>query len=104
MSTYVGSEVSTIIPGAESERTERELKFSYSTAAYDSYAKEGFESPDEAHRPDKWEVRFLSAVDLGKGKVKSRITRMFRIRAIDYSSVKNASREYLYYETERRVF
>ncbi len=96
----MSGEVSSIVPGQEAERSKRELKFSYSTAAYDSFAKEGFEAPDLNHRPDKWEQRFLSAVDPGKGKVKVRIPRMFRIRAIDYSTEKNESKQYLYYETE----
>ncbi len=95
----MSGEVSSIVPGQE-ERSKKELKFSYSTAAYDSYVKEGFEAPDVDHRPDKWEYRFLAAVDPGKGKVKVRITRMFRIRAIDYSTEKNESKDYLYYETE----
>ncbi len=96
----MSGEVSSIVPGQEAERSKKELRFSYSTAAYDSYIKEGFEAPDLDHRPDKWENRFLVSVDPGKGKVKVRITRMFRIKAIDYSSEKNESKEYLYYETE----
>ncbi len=92
-------EISTIIPGHEAERSKRELKFTYSTAEFDSYQKEGFEAPDLDHRPDKFEYHFLAQVDPGKGKIKVRIPRMFRIRAIDYSSEKNESREYLYYET-----
>ncbi len=54
----MSGEVSTIIPGAEEEKSKKELKFSYSTAAYESYVKEGFEAPDVDHRPDKWEYRF----------------------------------------------
>ncbi len=77
----MSGEVSSIVPGQE-ERSKKELRFTYSTAAYDSFVKEGFEAPDIDHRPDKWEYRFLAQVDPGKGKVKVRITRMFRIRAI----------------------
>ncbi len=45
-------------------------------------------------------ISLLAQVDPGKGKVKVRITKMFRIRAIDYSTEKNESKDYLYYETE----
>ncbi len=79
------------------------MKFKYDTSAYDSFAKNGLESPNAYRRPDKWEVRFLSAVDPTKGKVKVRITRMFRIRAIDYDDERQQSKEYLYYETEWRA-
>ncbi len=77
----MSGEISSIVPGQEAESSKKELRFSYSTAAYDSFAKEGFEAPDVDHRPDKWEQRFLSAVDPGKGKVKVRITRCFRIKS-----------------------
>jgi hypothetical protein len=42
----VGRTVPSFRIAAEIERSKKELKFSYSTVAYDSYAKEGFELPD----------------------------------------------------------
>jgi hypothetical protein len=98
----VGTEVSSIKPEIEGKPV-RELKFKYDTAAYDSYSKQGFEPPDLNYRPDKFEVRFLSAADPSKEKVKVRITRMFRLKAIDYESEKHENKEYLYYETEWRA-
>ena len=100
MSYSAGHEVSSIKPGPQEERSKRELKFKYNMAAYESFAKQGFESPEYYNRPDKWEFEFISKVDPGKGPVKTRVTRMFRIRAIDYDSEKHETKEYLYYETE----
>jgi hypothetical protein len=91
----VGRTVPSFRIAAEIERSKKELKFSYSTVAYDSYAKEGFELPDMWHT-DKWEDRFLSEVDPGKGKVRVRVTRMIRCLATDYSSETHENKEYLY--------
>lgn len=104
MSRYAGHEISSIKPGREEElRKRRELKFKYDALEYESYAKHGFQAPDVDHRSDKWEIRFLSAVDPTKGPVKVRITKMFRIRAVDYDSQDHETKEYLYYETEWRA-
>lgn len=96
----MSAEISSIkptIPGVTPDKPE--LKFTYSTDAYDSYVKEGFEPPEYFRRPDKYELRFLSAVDLTKGKVKVEITRMFRVRAQDFSSDKKEFKEYLLWES-----
>jgi len=75
------------------------IKFKYSTAAYDSFAKEGFTPPEQQYRADKREMQFLSQVDISKGKIKVKITRMFRLKAIDYSTENEESKEYLYFES-----
>jgi hypothetical protein len=82
------------LPGQTAEP--QQLKFTYSTDAFDSYVKEGFEPPEPWRRPDKFELKFLSQVDLTKGKIKVEVTRMFRVRAQDYSSDKREFKEYLY--------
>jgi hypothetical protein len=56
------------VPGQTAEP--QQLKFTYSTDAYDSYMKEGLTPPDAWKRPDKFELAFLSQVDLSKGKIK----------------------------------
>lgn len=97
MSYAAGHEISSITPEIE-ERTKKELRFKYDMTAYESFAKQGFESPLYYDRPDKWEFEFLSKVDPSKGPVKVRVTRMFRIRDVDNDDGK--TKEYLYYETE----
>jgi hypothetical protein len=95
----VGKEISSIEPNTP-QRSKKEVRFSYDTSEYDSYAKQGFQPPDVFDRTDKWEVQFLTAMDAGKGPVKVRITRMFRCKAVDYSSEKEERKEYLYWESE----
>jgi hypothetical protein len=74
------------------------IKFHYSTLAYDSYAKEGFTPPGEWDRPDFRERDFLGRVNIDYGPIKVRITRMFRLKAIDYSTDKQLRKEYLYFD------
>ena len=89
-------EISSIKPNLPEVTQEKpELKFTFSTDAYDSYVKEGFAPPEHNRRPDKFELRFLAGVDLTKGKVKVEITRMFRVRAQDFASEKREFKEYL---------
>jgi hypothetical protein len=103
ISSRTGAERSSIkpnVPGAfQDGRERRELKFSYSTAGYDSYIKEGFTPPETHKRPDKFEYRFLNQVDIDQGKVKVEVTRMFRLRGIDYSTEKREKKEYLLFES-----
>lgn len=73
------------LPGTE-QIDKPDLKFSFSTEAYDSYVKEGFEPPGPFYRPDKFELRFLNKVDITKGKIKVEITKLVRVREKDYSS------------------
>src|SRR5438093_4131226 len=94
------SERSSIKPNLPGQTTEQQqLKFTYSTDAFDSYVKEGFEPPEAWRRPDKFELRFLSQVDLTKGKIKVEITRMVRLKAQDFSSDKHEFKEYLIWES-----
>ena len=97
------TEISSIrpnVPGAFNDgRERREIKFSYSTAGFDSYTKEGFQPPEEHKRPDKWEHRFLNKVDIDQGKIKAQITRMFRLRATDWSTDKREKKDYLLWES-----
>jgi hypothetical protein len=101
MAWYDGPQISSIVPEEEKQRAKKftDLRFKYDTSEYDSYVKNGLEPPDIDHRPDKFEFRFLNQVDTDKGKVKIRIPRMFRIRAIDYEDERQQMKEYLYYET-----
>lgn len=95
----VFKERSSIRPEEELNKR-RELKFKYDTSEYDSFRKNGFEAPDRFYRPDKWEVKFLSEVDIEKGPIKVRITRMFRTKAIDYSNDKEKMKDYIFWESE----
>lgn len=95
----LNQEVSSIKPDLGTVQQERkEPRFTYSTAEYDSYIKNGFGAPDLIDRSDKYEVRFLQQVDLSKcSKIQVRVLNMQRTRAIDYSSEKEEKREYLVY-------
>jgi hypothetical protein len=99
------SERSSIKPNLPGQTSEpQQLKFTYSTDAFDSYVKEGFEPPEPWRRPDKFELRFLSAVDITKGKIKVEVikvevTRMVRLRAQDFGSDKREYKEYLIWES-----
>jgi hypothetical protein len=86
------------VPGMSTEE-KPQLKFNYSTEAYDSYVKEGLTPPESWHRPDKFELKFLSQVDLTKGKIKVEVTRMVRLKAQDFSSDKREYKEYLVWES-----
>ena len=91
-SDELNQEVSSIKPDLGTGQKERkEPRFTYSTAEYDSYVKNGFGAPDLIDRSDKYEVRFLNQVDLSKCKnnrIQVKILNMQRTRAIDYSSEK----------------
>lgn len=103
-SDELNQEISSIKPELGTQQQERrEPRFTYSTAEYDSYAKNGFNSPELVNRSDKFEIRFLNQVDLSKcknGKIQVKILNMQRTRAIDYSSEKEEKREFLVYTTD----
>ena len=94
------SEISSKKPNVPGQTAEpQQLKFTYSTEAYDSYVKEGLTPPELWHRPDKFELKFLSQVDLTKGKAKVEVTTMLRLKAQDFSSDKREYKEYLVWES-----
>ncbi len=103
-SDELNQEVSSIKPELGTGQKERkEPRFTYSTAEYDSYIKNGFGTPDLTDRTDKFEVRFLNQVDLSmckNNKIQVRINNMQRTRAIDYSSEKEERKEYLIYNCD----
>lgn len=99
MSYAVGKEISSIKPDTP-QKSKRKAKFSYDTSEYDSYAKMGFNPPDEFNRADRWEQRLLNAADVSKSKIKVTIKTMHRIKYVDYSTEKELKREWLYYNCE----
>ena len=94
-------EVSSIKPKIDGKAPTHDegIKFKYLTAAYDSFIKEGFIPPEPQYRSDKRERQFLSQVDVSKRKIKVKITRMYRLKAVDYSNENEESKEYLYWES-----
>ncbi len=100
-SDELNQEVSSIKPDLGTGQKERkEPRFTYSTAEYQSYIKNGFGAPELINRSDKFEVRFLNQVDLSQcknNKITVKILNMQRTRAIDYSSEKEEKREFLVY-------
>ena len=103
-SDELNQEISTIKPDLGTGQKEKQIpRFTYSTAEYDSYKKNGFGVPDLINRADKFEVRFLNQVDLSQcknNKISVRVLNMQRTRAIDYSGEKEEKREYLVYTTD----
>ena len=93
-------QVQVVDQSEKDNQNQEELKFHYSTLAYDSYVKEGFKPPDEYDRPDAREKDFLSKVNIDYGKIKVKVTRMIRVKAPDYTSDKQEMKEYLVFESE----
>ena len=61
-SDELNQEVSSIKPDLGTQQQERkEPRFTYSTAEYDSYIKNGFGAPDLIDRSDKFEVTILKS-------------------------------------------
>ena len=100
----LNQEVSSIKPDLGTSQKEKQIpRFTYSTAEYDSYKKNGFNAPELINRSDKFEIRFLNQVDLSKcknNKIQVRVLNMQRTRAIDYSSEKEEKREFLVYSCD----
>src|SRR5262249_20617322 len=69
-----------------------------STEEYDSYEKEGFEPPQEYYRHDFHQRRFLSRVDVTKGKIRVRVIWIKRTRWTDPETGKN--KEYITWNSE----
>lgn len=95
-------EVSSIKPKIDGKAPTHDegIKFKYIlTAVHDSFIKEGFIPPEPQYRSDKRERQFLSQVDVSKRKIKVKITRMYRLKAVDYSNENEESKEYLYWES-----
>lgn len=64
----MSSEISSLKPEV---RPKVKPNFIWENKAYDSYIANGFRLPDtESLVPSYWENRFLSRVDLTKGKIK----------------------------------
>lgn len=61
--------------------------------------RKDFKHRTKYKRPDKFEHRFLNAIDIDQGKIKVQITRMFRLRGTDWSTDKKEKKEYLVWES-----
>jgi len=86
----------------EQQREESPI-IEYNNKTWESYRANGFlpEDPDElkAFPVDKWERRFLSVVDPSKGEIQRKVTKIVRLKAVDYNTKKQERKEYLiYYE------
>jgi hypothetical protein len=75
--------------------------FIWENKGYDSYIANGFRLPDEESQvPGYWENRFLSKVDLTKGKIKVRVNTIIRQLAPDWSTDREDRKEYLTFNTD----
>jgi len=58
------------LPEGAEDIPKREIKFKYDSRAFESFEKEGFDSPPNYLRSDFWEQQLLAKHDLSKGKIK----------------------------------
>lgn len=75
--------------------------FIWENKGYESYINNGFRPPDpESQVPGYWENKFLSEVDLSKGKIKVKVQTMIRQLAPDWSTEREDRKEYLTFNTD----
>ena len=75
--------------------------FVWENKGYDSYINNGFRPPDpESQVPGYWENKFLSQVDLTKGKIKVKVNTMIRQLALDWSTDREDRKEYLTFTSD----
>jgi hypothetical protein len=61
--------------------------FIWENRGYDSYINNGFILPDpDSQQPGYWENRFLSRMDLSKGKIRVKVNTIIRQLAPDWSA------------------
>ena len=66
-----------------------------------SYINNGFLSPDpDSQQPGYWENKFLSQVDLSKGKIKVKVITIIRQLAPDWSTDREDRKEYLTFNSD----
>jgi hypothetical protein len=86
-------QTSSIKPDASSfKRPDPGLQWNNKTE--ESYSTQGFSTEDFKSSQEK---TFLSQVDLRKGPIERTVTKIARLKAIDYSTEKRERKEYLYY-------
>ena len=82
MNTLSG-EISSLKPEVKKEKP----NIIWENRGYDSYINNGFLLPDpDSQQPGYWEKRFLSRVDLTKGKISVRVNTIIRQLAPDWSA------------------
>src|SRR6058998_432884 len=86
-------QTSSIKPDASSfKRPDPGLQWNNKTE--ESYETQGFDTRDFAMSQER---KFLSQVDIRKAPIKRTVTKIVRLKAIDYSTEKLERKEYLYY-------
>lgn len=88
---------STIKP--ETQTQPKKPIINYNNKTYQSYVDNGFADhiPTDISFPEKQATEFLSRVDESKGPIEREVTKIVRVKAIDYSSKKREKKEYVYY-------
>lgn len=99
------TKISSIKPEDDLTKRRPTPQISWNNKAEQSIIEQGF-GPEES-KDGKYEEplniytdenRFLSEVDTRQGAILREVTRIFRVKAIDWSSEKKERKEYLYYE------
>jgi|GEM_PF-1616977 len=99
------TKISSIKPEDDETKRRPTPKLTWNNKAEQSIIEQGF-GPEESE-DGKYveplniytdENRFLSEVDTRQGPILREVTRIFRVKAIDWSSEKKERKEYLYYE------
>lgn len=90
--------VSTIKPDPIPGKQKPTPKIEWNNRTYESYIKHGL-TFDEFSPPrfNKQERDFLQLVDERQGPIERELTRMIRLKAIDYNTKNKERKEYLYY-------
>src|SRR5213592_770347 len=90
--------ISDIKPSSSEGKTRPKPNMEWNNRTYESYIENGF-TFDEFDRPsfNRQEMNFLSEVDERQGAIVRQVTRIVRLKAIDWSTQKRERKEYLYY-------
>ena len=75
--------------------------FIWENKGYESYINNGFRPPDpDSQVPGYGENKFLSQVDLSKGKIKVKVNTMIRQLAPDWNTEREDRKEYLTFNSD----
>jgi len=89
--------ISTIKPDPIPAKKRPEPKIKWNNKTMESYKENGFYNAEFPPHINTQELEFLSEVDERQGPIQREITRMIRLKAIDYTTKNKERKEYLYW-------
>jgi hypothetical protein len=90
----MAAETSKLKPENLNRRPDPNIGFDFNSRSEKSFSDNGFSVEDFKTSQEK---TFLSQVDLRKGPIERTVTKIVRLKAVDYSTEKLERKEYLYY-------